>query len=79
MISLKKIQNAPRATRKRWFVALTLLAGIVLVFLWVQYLNWNLRVASAPEGGGELGAGFNPAQSLKGIGASIYDAVNPRN
>lgn len=72
---LERIQNAPRATRQKWFVICTVVAGIILLFLWVQYLSWTLRPADPQTSANEVDEGFNPLRSLKGIGASIYDAV----
>jgi len=76
---LEKIHNAPRKTRQRWFVVLTVIAGVVLVFLWVKYLSWSLRSTTQTASGTELQQGFGPAQSLKGIGSGVYDWVRGKH
>ncbi len=76
MITLKQIQNSPRATRKKWFLLLTVVAAIVLIFLWIQYVSWTFGAATAQPQNGELHEGFNPVQSVRGIFGGIYDSID---
>lgn len=71
---LQRIQNAPRATRQKWFVGTTIVVVLVVIVLWVKYLNWSFR-AVGDDRAGELQQGFGPAQSLKGVLGGFYDAV----
>jgi heme/copper-type cytochrome/quinol oxidase subunit 2 len=72
---LEKLQNAPRATRQKWFVAITIVVVIIVVILWVRYVSWSFHAAANSGRPGELQQGFGPAQSLKGVLGGFYDAI----
>jgi len=73
---LKRLRNAPYQTRQKWFVILSVVAGLLIAFLWVQYLGWSLQPTGSQAQANEVDEGFNPVSTLKGIGASVYDAID---
>lgn len=40
---LSKIQNSDEATKKRWLIASSAVAMILVIGLWLIYINWTIK------------------------------------
>lgn len=46
---LEKIQDSDETTKKRWLIGTTTVAMILVIVLWLVYINWVIKSANETE------------------------------
>jgi len=71
---LKRLQSADEATKRRWIVALTAAATVIVVYVWLAYFSNLLTGASYRESSGaDARERFTFWQAVRNGGAIVYE------
>lgn len=74
---LKKIQNSDEATKKRWLIVSSAIAMVLVISLWLVYINWTIKSVGDNVEKQNLEPGFWQIfkTGLKVAGESAWDGV----
>lgn len=74
---VKKIQNSDEATKKRWLIASSAIAMVLIISLWLVYINWTIKSVGDDSEKQELEIGFWQIfkTGLKVVGELIWNGI----
>ena len=74
---IKKIQHSDEATKKRWLIVSSAIAMILVISLWLVYINWTIKAVGDNVEKQELEPGFWQIfkTGLKVAGESAWDNI----
>ncbi|MDP3015351.1 MAG: hypothetical protein Q8N28_03020 [bacterium] len=72
-----KIQNSDEATKKRWLIVSSAIAMVLVISLWLVYINWTIKAVGDNVGKQDMEPGFWQIfkTGLKVAGESAWNGV----